>query len=230
MSIESPRASGNPTPVRRLCGANLRKKPGKTCGQLALSGKGRCKLHGGARGSGRPIEHGRYSKVLRGVLGERYRESLANPKLMSLREPVAMQDALVQRCADRLAELDTPHFRERALELFRLMSKPDEDGGGFAARALLGEWLEQGAAEDRALRDLADENGRLHEQVVEVWKIRLHKAQVVNAQDVRGLFAWFFDMVMRTLAEHPDLRQQQIREIEARFLPAARPAVAGDDA
>lgn len=49
------------------CGAKTRS--GKPCRAPAANGKGRCRLHGGAAGSGAPIgnqnafKHGRYSKA-----------------------------------------------------------------------------------------------------------------------------------------------------------------------
>ena len=38
--------------MKRLCGAQLRRKPGKRCQKPAITGRTRCRLHGGAPGSG----------------------------------------------------------------------------------------------------------------------------------------------------------------------------------
>lgn len=49
------------------CGAKTRS--GKPCRAPAANGKGRCRLHGGAKGSGAPLgnqnalKHGRYTKA-----------------------------------------------------------------------------------------------------------------------------------------------------------------------
>jgi len=61
-----PRNTG-PMRASRRCGARTRK--GKPCQAPAVSGKARCRMHGGARGSGAPIgnqnalKHGMYTKV-----------------------------------------------------------------------------------------------------------------------------------------------------------------------
>ncbi len=59
----------NTEPMRasRRCGARTRK--GASCQSPAVSGKARCRMHGGARGSGAPIgntnalKHGMYTKA-----------------------------------------------------------------------------------------------------------------------------------------------------------------------
>lgn len=47
--------------MSKLCGAKLRN--GKRCRQKPLTGKNRCRLHGGVDNIGRPPIHGRYSKI-----------------------------------------------------------------------------------------------------------------------------------------------------------------------
>lgn len=54
----------------------------------------RCFMHGGAPGSGRPIVSGRYSKVLRASLREKYEEHLADDAYRELRCEVAIERAL----------------------------------------------------------------------------------------------------------------------------------------
>lgn len=50
----------NPPHVSRRCGAKAR-STGLPCKRFASIGHRRCKFHGGARGSGRPVVHGRRS-------------------------------------------------------------------------------------------------------------------------------------------------------------------------
>ena len=49
-----------PAHVPRRCGAKAR-STGEPCRRWATIGYPRCRLHGGAPGSGRPIIHGKYS-------------------------------------------------------------------------------------------------------------------------------------------------------------------------
>lgn len=206
-----------PKPGR--CGAQLRKKPGQYCGRRPARGRSRCKLHGGAKGSGHPIQHGRRSKYIGHLLAEGYRDAIGSPRLLNLRETVAVQDAIVQRCLARLNESDTPDFRTRALALYNRHVNPSDGDDGDDANALarLGELLEAGCTEDRALRDVAEQNARLHDQIVEAWKIKLNKAQVMNSTDLASVFAWFVDMLIRTTAASPEVRAVQLLEIELRM-------------
>lgn len=49
-----------PTHVSARCGAHAR-STGQPCRRWACVGSRRCRLHGGAKGSGRPAVHDRYS-------------------------------------------------------------------------------------------------------------------------------------------------------------------------
>lgn len=51
----------NPTHTTQRCGAKLRGKDA-ACQRWAAVGYTRCRLHGGAPGSGRPPIHGRYTR------------------------------------------------------------------------------------------------------------------------------------------------------------------------
>ena len=57
----------NPSPMNRSRRCGARTRTGSTCRSPAVSGKQRCRMHGGARGSGAPagnrnaLKHGRYS-------------------------------------------------------------------------------------------------------------------------------------------------------------------------
>lgn len=52
----------NPEHLSQRCGAKLRGKEA-TCQRWAAVGHTRCRLHGGAPGSGRPPTHGRYTQL-----------------------------------------------------------------------------------------------------------------------------------------------------------------------
>ncbi len=78
----------NPPHVSQRCGAQAR-STGQPCRRWAAIGSHRCKLHGGAKGSGRPPIHGRRSaqtqrnQVVTGALMRMVRERYAKvPPLM----------------------------------------------------------------------------------------------------------------------------------------------------
>jgi hypothetical protein len=88
----------------RKCGA--KKRDGSKCPQPAMP-NGRCRIHGGKTPTGiasANFKHGRYIKTLPLHLADRYRESLADPDLISLRDEIALLDT---RISDVLSRVDT---------------------------------------------------------------------------------------------------------------------------
>ena len=86
------------------CGA--KKKNGTPCRMSAMP-NGRCRLHGGKSLAGLAsptYQTGRYSKALPARLAARYATAEADPRLLELRDEVALTDA---RLADLLGRVDT---------------------------------------------------------------------------------------------------------------------------
>jgi hypothetical protein len=89
-----------------ICGATTR--DGAPCKRVAgwgtsHLGEGRCKAHGGADGSGRPIKHGLYSKAARSGLAERIQRARNRP-IGELEDEVAVLRALLD---DYLSDVDS---------------------------------------------------------------------------------------------------------------------------
>ena len=85
------------------CGARTR--IGTPCGQPGMRPSGRCRMHGGKtpRGLASPhLVHGRFSRDLPTHLLARFEEALADRDLLSLRQDVALLDALI---TEKLAEV-----------------------------------------------------------------------------------------------------------------------------
>ena len=77
------------------CGAKTRS--GKPCKRAHAKDYKRCRLHGGAPGSGRPITHGRYSKRFRQMapqMTQLINECMEDPQLLDLKRPVAIIQAI----------------------------------------------------------------------------------------------------------------------------------------
>ena len=95
------RATREPMPLRqaRQCGARTR--AGNLCRSKAANGKGRCRLHGGAKGSGAPkgqrngmYRHGRFTaqaRAERRLVRELIREARATVRAIS-RAPFSIAD------------------------------------------------------------------------------------------------------------------------------------------
>lgn len=139
-------------------------------------------MHGGPSPSGlasATFKHGRYSKAF-GKIGKRFEESINDPALLDPRRAVATQDLIVTKCAERLAEHDSPEFRKRASNLYDDVEAAARDGDAEAlgpALTALGRHLRDGKAEDQALRNLSTAATELVKQQRDYWAIALaHKA------------------------------------------------------
>ena len=93
-----------------ICGAKTRS--GTPCKQKAgwgthHVGEGKCKLHGGAS-HGRPIVHGRYAKVFKGKLREKFEEAYSDGNPLDLLPELAVQRTLLQNYIDRFVESYSP--------------------------------------------------------------------------------------------------------------------------
>jgi hypothetical protein len=62
-------------------------------------------MHGGTPGSGRPITHGRYSRVL-GKLREPYERARHNRELLTLEPGLALLDVRLEALLERLEDGD----------------------------------------------------------------------------------------------------------------------------
>lgn len=81
---------------KRICGATNRR--GTPCQKWPCKGKKRCKLHGGAKGSGRPPTHGLYREVLTDEERAQYDDA-----------PVQGLDDEIRLCKVKLAGLVKEH-------------------------------------------------------------------------------------------------------------------------
>ena len=90
-------------PIPGRCGASTR--DGGYCDAWPVKGKKRCRMHGGADGIGRPLIHGRYSRVARGALKaklERWEDSEEDWR--SCRAEIALQQALLETFVSKLPD------------------------------------------------------------------------------------------------------------------------------
>lgn len=100
---------------RQVCGAALRgEAKGWACGASGrmLHPSGRCRMHGGAAGVGRPPKHG--GRVYEHALGpqrSRFAELLARPDLLKTDPQVALYDTEVERLLEEAAEGRGPAWR-----------------------------------------------------------------------------------------------------------------------
>jgi hypothetical protein len=142
----------------QICGAHPDRITGP-CGQVPDKGRNRCYIHG--RG-GRPIEHGRRSGSLPIRLAERYEEAIQDPALISMRENLALMDAMIGERLERMRDLpDCFELWDKALSIADEANRAVESGDLLAA----GEAIREFASTLRAARDSDRQYEQLEGQV-----------------------------------------------------------------
>ena len=103
---------------------NFVKRDGKKCKALARKNSDKCKDHGGALVRA-PRTYGLYAKHLPAGLGDRVEELLKDPKLLDLKQLIALMSALLADSLERIREcqekenrnhLTTAEIRELAAQ------------------------------------------------------------------------------------------------------------------
>lgn len=201
------------------------KSTGRRCRNGIVPGRAVCELHGGL--GGRPPKHGMYSGAfvrLRKV----YEAALADPRLMDLREPIALLKVQVDDSVRRVEENDTPAFRRRALSLMQEAKAATREGKVEDAQAkliALEDLLGRGVAEDKALDRMAHAVDRLAKRVEGAWTIALAQQQAINVKDLVVILARFVACVVSASEVEAKRMAKRIEDghaIEAEFqeLPA----------
>jgi hypothetical protein len=115
----------------KVCGAQLRKKPGQFCNKAPIKGKRRCRLHGGkslagvASGS---FKHGRYSRYLPKDLRKQYEQTKYDPQLLSHEPDLRLMDVRLQGLIANLANTSSLEAFSRAQEEWEKLEQAQDQG------------------------------------------------------------------------------------------------------
>tara|TARA_R110000744_G_scaffold311969_1_gene419381 strand:- start:442 stop:1218 length:777 start_codon:yes stop_codon:yes gene_type:complete len=168
------------------CNAKLRGKDQK-CRVSPILGEKRCRLHGGIvqLGPASPnYTHGLYSSW-RGKLGIPTSDK-ADQSYLDLRTGIDSQMFVLDRCAERLAESDSPQFRRTAKALMAKVKAAllagDVDGLAASVKKL-DQWIHDGLAEDTALREMSAVSSSLSKQMEGAHRARVNAMNALNAED-----------------------------------------------
>ncbi len=115
MDDQQPHGS-NDEAITRQCEATS-KRSGERCRKHAMRGRNVCLAHGGKtpRGAASPhFKTGRYSRSLPGRLVAAYEEALSDPRLLSLRDELALTDAMLMETLSQFDD-DTPATKKRRI-------------------------------------------------------------------------------------------------------------------
>lgn len=134
-----------------VCGARTRSKG--YCRKAPLSGRNRCKLHGGASPRGiasASYKHGSYSKDLPSKLAERYLDAMTDDELLSLRSDIALLQTRVSDQLSNFSEGGTGELFVQACEIYNDLIKALGREDQVESQHLLselGKTLKQGSKE-----------------------------------------------------------------------------------
>lgn len=174
------------------CGAHSR-RTGQPCKNRPVTGRTRCRMHGGTTPVGPAVphfQHGRYSRALAGPLRERYERALGSADRLSLADDVALAEARVDELlaalqADGGATLAAMvEATAEARGHFRAMREANARGDGpavAAAATALGRVLEADLATLAARANAAER------QWAQVFAAQAHKRKLVDAEHRRAM-------------------------------------------
>jgi hypothetical protein len=171
------------------------KRSGKRCQNKPVPGRPTCRMHGGTGGA--PILHGRFSE-LRGRVRASYLASLNDDSLFDHAQTIALLDGLVKEACARAADLDTPKFREiavdkvEAIELLLTLGK-DAALAIHGLATFLKKGLDQVVAEERLFRLVE----RMDARITEANRLKLSKQNSINAVDLTGVMQSLLAAVLR---------------------------------
>lgn len=170
----------------------------RRCANEPLPGSKYCLVHQHlANLSG--MRNGRFTKAL-GNFAQTYQESLNDRDLYDLREPLAAMDMLLQRMMERLSDLDTADFRNRArTHLLEYRANMDAARTEDAKIALnnLSELLKRGGDEDELSQRLIKNLQGFMRRLEGAWEIKLQRRSAVNAKEVVAALGRMLD-ILRT--------------------------------
>lgn len=195
---------------RKICGANKRGGRG-ICQSTFVLPNGRCRLHGGKslKGVASPtFKHGRYSKYMPQGMGERFREALNDPALLSLDKDVAIIET---RLTELLASMKEPGGAWSAVIEWKdkvLAARASNDAAllGAALNGLIGAIVAGGGERERwaEVGELIEGRRRV------IDSIRKHEVQaqeVLTLGQAMGLFTALAQAVKQNVQDRESLRR-----------------------
>lgn len=189
---------------------------------------GRCYRDGG-KSTGAPIRSGKYSKFLKGSILEQFEISRHDANLLSIREDIALIEALqVQRLPHLGDENSSAFLWEAAQEHFFELTRAIEERNPEQVKlsiSLLAEVLNNGAGNAKAEHefvDLAEKKSKLQQNEV---KYRQVLRDYAESRYVMGLIALLEDSIIRNVTDPEQLRAIAADFDRARRGSAQRPAL-----
>lgn len=192
----------------RLCGAQLRGKPGQFCKRPALESRSKCAYHGGKtpRGSESPhFKTGFYSKALPKQLKADFDKLFRDPELLSNRAEIAL---LAIRHRQLAARVGTNESGETWRTLARLFDEfMQANGAGdqdaqVAAVNRINEIITGAVNDEHAWAELTEFTEQATKISERESKRLVRARQVVTAEQLRTIFAAVTNLVLNHVQDH----------------------------
>lgn len=199
----------SPTPLhndsgRRICGAPLRKKPGRFCKSTLVMPNGRCRIHGGKSlgGIASPTyKDGRYSKYIPKRLMDAASAAALDPDLLSLREEIGLVYA---RIGDVLSRVDTGESGAMWAKVKSAFASFDNARGNedeFKALAALRLSIEAGYSDSLAWGEIGELIEQRRKLVESEQKRLVAMNQMITAERAMLLFGAFAGILRKHVTD-----------------------------
>jgi hypothetical protein len=212
---------------QRLCTAH--KRDGTVCSQVAITGRTKCKMHGGKSlgGSAHPnYKHGRYSDVIPAQLAQHYHEFRASPRLMSLSEEIAVQQA---HLADLLGQVGTGESGaawaalQDALDAFSAALARQDQAGMNTHYATLRRIVGEGSRQAGLWKEIQATCETVRGLVSTETKTLLGMQQLITVQQHMLMLGAVHDVMLQAVKAHTDTTSGRkiLMAVEAGFTKLA---------
>jgi hypothetical protein len=203
------------------CGARLRPPRVGTCPNPPVTGKTRCRLHGGAFGSGRPMTR---AKTLKAHFGALYTAAREDADLKKLEADLTLCQLRERELLSRLEAGDSPAFRQEAVEyladLDAAVVAADPQALREALQALRGH-LTDGLDHDGTWEALAQTSARKARLAVQIADIETKAGNCLTARAALTFMTTVMELVKAEIGEDGAYRigQRFRSELAAVFQP-----------
>ncbi|MCP4039717.1 MAG: hypothetical protein GY733_22425 [bacterium] len=205
---------------RAVCGRlkkkHNRKIPDEACLGIPMS-SGPCRIHGGK--AGRPIEHGRYSRVL-----DKWKKDFVraqkDKQLLDAKQDLALMDVALEKLLMRAEEGDCPSWRQLMGETFVALQMAIRGKRQAQVSAMMKELatlIETGATEDQIAADLVLNVERRANRACRIGDLELKKEDKVTPTELAAVFRSWLVVLEKALEPR----------VYARVLPELRRATVG---
>ena len=205
---------------KQICGA--KKKDGGPCRQSPITGRNRCRLHGGKspRGIAHPrFQHGMYSRDLVGkAVGQRYEAALKDEKLIQLRDDIAIATGRIGQILERIENGESAkswmELQDTYKEFLEAHRKRDLDEVAYQIR-VMGRIIQDGLNEHLSWQEVFNIQGHKRRMIETERKRMSDMKQMMTSEQAMSMLAFVVSVVKKRVRENvnPNVAEKLLAEI-----------------